>query len=581
MREFEHHLPDERSDSDRNSENIEINENHPAMTDALADQPQESKVSDPDKTAEDTDAEDKNPDSEDPEDMDFRSSGRIKPGFLDDQQIYRTEKIRKSGLKNAGGITGSIYQTTRILLFGEEDKKSRKNRKNKDKHEEEKKPKKKRRLPFRLTYKGKILLVILAGFLILGLFLIFNQPTPIDRLSLTYLDNLSKDSLQVDLQQTFADTYRISDSTIYGETLTLYGNRYQNGTTDELYGRNVMLRNIETGQQLTYTFAGGADSGIPLGELEPGVYEIYVYDGFTPKRVYMSDEYHSDPFTTMRRNKSVNTINLDASKDTLKKFGVETDENYLYLTVTSSLPKVKIVDVMIDPSGLVKYELSSMVDDGYVSATFNEPQQSYDFAQMIQMYLQEAGLRVEISRDRDEAISYYGVNSRIGKGYTKQAKVYLGLDMDVSDASLPFMMTSPYSNGLLANSISYALRQNGIELQQIINAPERLDEGVEYDTFSVSDNYEYLPYTQYPQLRESGGKVTYAGMAPGSENNGNFSQNPGMYGIEFFYASTDNPASQAYFEANREVMARSIAQGIIDYFQIPEVQENVTADPVQ
>lgn len=53
---------------------------------------------------------------------------------------------------------------------------------------------------------------------------------------------------------------------------------------------------------------------------------------------------------------------------------------------------------MIDPSGLLKYELSSMVEEGYISEGFNEAEQSYEFAKQIQLYLEEAGLRVEISR---------------------------------------------------------------------------------------------------------------------------------------------------------------------------------------
>ncbi len=465
----------------------------------------------------------------------------------------------------------SLYETTKILLFKEE-KKSRGKKKTDQK--EHSKPKKKRRgILRRLTYKGWILVVAVFSLILVGLFLYINRSTEIDRLSLTYLDNLSADSLGVSLQSDFADTYSVQDYTIYGESLNLYGARYQNGVRDELYGRNVLLRNIETGEQLTYTFAGGADTGIPLGQLDPGVYEIYVYDGFTPKRVYMTDEFHSDPFTTMRRDKTVYTVDLDASKDFLKKFGVETDENYLYLTVTSSLPKVRIIDVMIDPSGLVKYELSNMIENGYVSDTFNEAEQSYDFARQIQTYLEEAGLRAEISREREEASSYYGVKSRIGSGYSKQAKVFLGLSMSDSDSSLPYIMASPFSDGLLANSISYALTNSGIELQTIYSAPERLDQGVAFDTWQTGAEGETLPYTLYPQLRESGGKVTYAGLAAGSENNSGFSSNPGMYGVEFFYASTENPASQAYFENNRDLMAKSIAQGIIDYFDIPAPSE--------
>lgn len=527
---------------------------------------------------------------------DVPSDRESSPESLKDEDLNEVSDRpgMQSIIADAPGKKSSADKTTQILTFGkskeQEQKKSRnkkaagktpgrkkKTRKAADEKSSRKtasKPAssaqkiKKPRQKLRLTYKGWILVVALIGIVSVGLFAFFNQPSAIDRLSLTYLDNLNRENLAVTLQSTFADTYSISDYTYYGETLTLYHNRYQNGTLDELYGRNVMLRNLETGEQLTYTFAGGADSGIPAGELSPGVYEIYVYDGFTPKRVYTDEELHSDPLTTMRRNKEVTTINLDASKDYLSKFGITTDENYLYLTVTDSLPKVKIIDVMIDPSGMLKYDYLNEVDEGYTGPLFSEAVQSYSLALEIKSFLEEAGLRVEISRPEGAALGYNGVNSRTGAGYSSQAKVFLSLAMDGGDEAYPSILVSPYTNGLLANRISYVLQQNGIQLSPQPEV-ERLDEGVAFDTFQVSDEYEYMPYTLWPQLRETGGKTTYTGTAYGSEANENFSDSYGMYGLIFFYASQENQSSQEYYMNNKEVIARSVARGIVEYFQIP------------
>lgn len=422
---------------------------------------------------------------------------------------------------------------------------------------------------FRLTIKGKIALVLIAAAVCIAFFIYLNRPTPIDKLALTYLDDLNPSSVGITLQESFADTYEVKDITIYGETLNLLHSDYSDQHNDDLYGKNVMLRNVETGEQLTYNFSGGADSGIPLGSLQPGVYEIYIYDQFTPKRVYTENEYHSDPFTTMRRNKEVSTINLDASKDYLKKLGNETDENYLYLTVTSSLPKVKIYDVVLDPSGLVKYQYSSESDPGYTSESFNEANESYTFAMQIQSYLEEAGLRVLISREDNQPAGYYGVNSRVGTGYASQAKVFLSLEMSGGDEPYPYLMASPLTEGLLANQIAYDLKANGIQLSNV-NGPSRLDQGVLFDTLSVNDQFEYTAFSMFPALRETGGKATFTGRQTGSESNENFRESYGMYGVIYFYASAEDPSSQSYFRENKELMARSIAQGIIDYFQITD-----------
>lgn len=422
----------------------------------------------------------------------------------------------------------------------------------------------------KISVRFWIALCALAGISAVGVYIWQSQPDEIDRLSLTYLDSLKDKDLAASPQSSYESAAEIQDYTVYGETLGLYASPYTFEERDDLYGRNILARNLETGQEYTFTFGGGADSGIDLGSLDPGVYELYAYDEtYTPQRLYMKDKFSEDIVTTMRRSKRVNTVRLDADSDFLSRFGIPADRNYMYLTVTSSLPRVKIIDVLIDPSGLVSYLYGNGTEQGYSSDLITEDRASYELAIQIQMYLEEAGLRTQITRQDGEPAGYYGENGRIGQGYRAQAKVFLGLSMAEGEENRPFILSSPFTVGNLSNAMVYAMANNGLQLAEVSTLP-RLNTGSGYDTLQVNEAYEQTPWSLYPQLRETGGKTTFAGTYPAAASNEMFKDSNGMYAVMLCYASTDSRESQEYFLQNREVIARSAAQGILEYFNIPD-----------
>lgn len=423
---------------------------------------------------------------------------------------------------------------------------------------------------FRLTAKGMICVVFLIGVLAVAVYVFISRPDAIDRLSLTYLDSLTKDSLGYTIEESYADPFEVEDYTIYGEDLVLYARPYGEASDiDPLYGRIVAVKNIETGAEQTFTFSGGVDSGIDLGSLEPGVYEIYVYDGYTRKRVYMEEAMEAEPLITMRRDKEIRYVDLDASSSYLHKTGIDQDRNYLYLTVTSSLPKVKVIDVMIDPSGLEQYPNSTVFDPGFKSDLIQEAAAGYTFAEEIKSILTDAGLRVEVTRSSNEANSYFGSDSRVGLGYEKQAKVFLGLAMDADETPRPYVLSSPYTNAGLGNAIAHSLRNAGIELANVGTDSSITDPGSALDSWIVPESGTAL-FSAHPQLRESGGKATYAGEGEQWSANADFQNRYGMYGVIVFYASQENTDSQTYYLEHEGTMAQAIAQGILDYFNIPQ-----------
>lgn len=81
-------------------------------------------------------------------------------------------QTKKKSSSNSSHQTDSITEniTTKILMFREQLSRVSKN------NEEKPSKKKKRKLPFRLTYKGWILVVSVIGFLCLGFYLFFPDP---------------------------------------------------------------------------------------------------------------------------------------------------------------------------------------------------------------------------------------------------------------------------------------------------------------------------------------------------------------------------------------------------------------------
>lgn len=422
-------------------------------------------------------------------------------------------------------------------------------------------------------------MIAVVAVIILCLYSWSSRPDAIDRLSLTYLDNLSQDSLAYSIPESYEQKAEVSDYSIYGESLVFYQDDYDGQKRDPYYGRIFMLKNLETGAQTTTSYSGGADGGIDLGSVEPGVYEIYIYDGYVLKRAVMDEDWTSEVFTTIRRGKEVKSIQLDAGTDYLEKFGLEQDAPYLYLTVSSNLPKVKIADVMIDPSGYVPTGYDGDDPDlGYVGE-LTEAQASYDLGKRIQEILEDNGLRCQFTRSENEEVGYAGSEGRAARGYNAQAKIFLSLTMDDQELNRPYLLASPFSNASLANQIAWDLQQKGVDLSSISQLPQ-LNSGVGYDGILANADYTYSSFSFLPALRETGGKATGAGGLDGWQLNAPFANANGMNAVVFCYASSEDAESRAYFLAHQEEIAQGIAQGILNYCKIvPEASEPVKTDP--
>lgn len=415
-----------------------------------------------------------------------------------------------------------------------------------------------------------IMLVMTMALIVVSIFLFVSRPTAVEQLGDSYLETVEDvNALKKNIENDYTNTYSVKNYSIYGESLKFY-----HGTnlakTDDLQGTNIALRNVETKDEISFTYGTGAEDGIKLGDLAPGLYEVYAYDHYIKKRIYFNSRIDSEVFETMRRNNRVKHIELVADKDFLKDYDVNLDKNYVFLSVTDNIPKVDTIDIMIDPCG-TSSSSQSVSNDKY-----NEQQDSYQFALRVKKELESYGLKVKLTRDKDDTTSYYGKNGRVGKGYEQKAKVFLSVGYSQNqDADRPFIMTSPYSSAALANTISYTMQHDGLHMYETtFNTKSTLEEGVIYDYFMEdgSGTGKESKYEVWPQLRESGGKCTFTGQIEDALDNQRYSNSYGMYGIYFQFANVHSNDSMSYYKKYKKKMSKELAKGIARYFNIEEKQ---------
>lgn len=414
------------------------------------------------------------------------------------------------------------------------------------------------------------LLIATIALAVVAVFLYVSRPSQIELLGQPYIDSIEdKQVIKNKVKSSYKEDYEVTDYTYYGESLKLYHKKLS-ARTDDLQGKNIILRNVETDKEFSYTFSTGGEDGIQTGLLEPGLYEVFVYDQFIKKRVYYDQEIHVDDFNTMRRNKHVSHITMDASKDFLDRFDISFDKNYLFISVTENIPMVKTIDVMIDPCGDIYNNNTNSMVSGTSNDKITEQKSSYEMAMKLKAELEKKGLKVELTRDEKGNPSYYGKNGRVGLAYKKNAKIFLSLGIaDDEYLSRPLVVVSPYTSGTLANDIAASCADSGIEMSNSYVADNTLEVGVLYDPLITKED-ESTKYEQYAQLRESGGRITLTGKEEHSKENQRYSDRYGMYGILFLYCNIQSNESIKYYQENEDQMVQGIVLGISQYFNLED-----------
>lgn len=375
---------------------------------------------------------------------------------------------------------------------------------------------------------------------------------------------------QEKLKESFTDTYHVSDYLYYGESLALYQNDYVLDGSDDMSRKSVELVNLCNEEAITYTMESSLDRQIDTSELEPGFYALYVNDNLVKKRLVFDEVLHSDVLTTVRREGKVKEITLLADHKMLPEEN-QLDKNYLFLQVEEKEPKEDYVDVFIDPYGN-HMNASGVVEAGGQGNGLKEYEQAYDAAVLLQEKLEALGLRVAISKEKqDEIISYYGENSRMEKAYASHARYYIELGMNSATSTSYRGMEfyhSNYASETLANAIMYAMKKNtSLEPSNMYTWIER-SEGVTNSALSEGIDGNKI-YDVLPSLRESGGLGTgAASFSVTAQENASFAKEnrQGMNALSFNLLYLTNSEDVAIWKENKDTiineLANAFARGI-------------------
>ena len=425
----------------------------------------------------------------------------------------------------------------------------------------------------KLKIKWKIAIPLLA-LLFLLIYIVVNVffMTPKDSNEGFKICDYSASKTKTLLNKEYEKTYEISDYFYYGETLSLLKDYYDAEKNDDLFGKTIKLVNICSGEEFLFPLENTVDRQLTVNDLTNGYYEIFLVYNLENHRLTSNAEM-SDIFHTLTRNNTTKKIEIISNKNLFDQEN-PLSKHYFSLQVSSDTVQHDSVDIMIDPAG-GNNDFQMGVDWGFQNRGLNENDEMYKAALALKSELERYGLSVGITKDdMKEEINTYGVNGRLWKGYTKNAKVYLNLQFNESvyDQIRGMEITSSaYSSNSFANKILYDLKKNADIIGSALYASGTSVDGVVPPSLIAGLDGRNV-YDSLMQIRESGGQATQAGLVSQSaiDLNGSFAKDnkKGMHAlvIKFLYISNDEDVK--LWNENFNQLISETAKSIADYLKV-------------
>lgn len=367
----------------------------------------------------------------------------------------------------------------------------------------------------------------------------------------------------------FEGLMEIKDYLFYGETLNLYGEPYTLNDSDPVYGKTIILRDMCSQDDFVYMVSKTADGQIPLEDLQPGFYEVYIQADLKENRVFTNELIHEEFYTVSRKNKNHKiTIEANASmfnnpKDTENYL----DKNYLYINVEESNLPQEVYDVIIDP-GHSSYDSGSVAEYGSKANGLVEAEETYKMSLVLKEELEKLGLKVLLTRqDANEVVNTYGENGRLYRGYQAKAKYYVEIQMTAANNEKlrgGQIVYSSFSSSRLASTV----------FKQVSSNPNFLSTGNsgKGDIPGISPSVIANGMDGRMTLRESGGRILGAGTYSDKsiEQNGPFaSENRfGMQAITFEAIFITNYDDVQSWRKHYAEYGKQLAVGLGNYLQI-------------
>lgn len=366
----------------------------------------------------------------------------------------------------------------------------------------------------------------------------------------------------------FDASYEIGDYLFYGEHLSLFTADYDPSIEEWLVGKDLLLKNLCTEETVRMTIGPALDQQIDLAKLEPGFYELYVEDDEQIKRLTYDEILPENSFSTIVRNEKVKTVELLSDPELIQNKKAVFDKNYLFLTVEEEKPDKGEIDVFIDPYGN-STDKKDTVDAGQVYHNISENKEIYSAALQLKEKLEDAGLRVAISRDSaDETTTLFGEDGRLIKAYDAHAKYYIKLGMNgspIDHARGLEVVYSAYASDAFAKGIYEGLVRNTALVGSTLHDLDEEHPGLLQSSLVEGKDGRVL-YDEYLYVREAGGKGTLAGRKDEKSMLNAFAKENryGMQAIELNYLYLSNIEDLNYWKENKDQIIEETARALCD-----------------
>ncbi len=415
-------------------------------------------------------------------------------------------------------------------------------------------PKNKRKVNYKIVVP---FIVVLA----LGFYVLLDKFVPDIKEDKTYLIcNLNaNESNNLIKERKYKDTIKMSDYAVYGEFLGLYNESIELGNKDMFSGKTFFLNNICHNDERAYMMDVALDRKLPLNDLDDGFYELEVLDGLDRFHL-LSDEIRNETFYTVNRNGYRKQVKILANNALFKENDEKIlKENIVYLEV-KTVEADKNVDVVLDPARFNEL-WPGFIDYGSSRDGQSEAEITYRIASKIKKELDSKNIRTEILRDDKNAKDFSGSDGRLADAYKSGAKYYFNIAFPDSGSSNDKGVTviySSYSSNKLASDIMTSLKDKTSIQSSNWTGINDID--------GVYPTYRDGLYDRKQEIRETGGKLTGAGIL--IDNDSGKDSRKGMQAItvELGYMSNDHDFETVIKEEDKIVAA--IVDAIVKYMEL-------------
>jgi len=317
------------------------------------------------------------------------------------------------------------------------------------------------------------------------------------------------------------------------------------------------------------------NEGINLEEINNGNYLVLLKSNNNYYTLAKKNKYNELNYYTITKDKKNKEINIS-----FMKFD---DKEYLMFNVNDTDLPNNIYDIVIDPGHGGK-------DVGASSNGNHESDFTLDYSLSLKEKLEDIGLKVKITRDKDVSIPNYGESGRVSIPYQVKAKLMLSIHLNSSNSKTSEGGVEIYVPNNANLSFAKDLANNIVSNTSTIyskNPESRIDNGVYLRTLSKSDienmkkdaiENNYTPYekastssTYYYIIRETGGIITGAyndDRNPKKDGNPYVNSNHGCesYLVELGYITSSK--NLEILKQEKEKYIDAIVKSVKDYLEI-------------